>query len=71
MHEQVLEVVAEEDAEGLSYLDLLTAHPSESDSAEAESPAPKQKQEAPVKAATQQVRRPACFARHSHKAEPW
>ena len=60
--EQVLEVGAEEEAEGLAYLDLLTAHPSETESAEAGQPAPKP--EAPAKAAQNQVGVYGCDVTH-------
>ena len=55
---QVLEVVAEEEAEGLSYLDLLTAHPSERGSDGAESPETDQA-DTSLKATQKQVRH--CF----------
>ncbi len=34
VHMQVLEVVAEEEAEGLPYVELLTAHPTDGQQAE-------------------------------------
>lgn len=51
---KVLEVVAEEEAEGLSYLDLLTGHPSETGSGQAGAPQPDA--EKPTKATQKQVR---------------
>ena len=47
--------MAEEEAEGLSYLDLLTAHPSERGSDGAESPKADQADK-PIKATQKQVR---------------
>lgn len=48
-------MVAEEEAEGLSYMDLLTAHPSERGSDGAESPKADQADK-PIKAIQKQVR---------------